>query len=674
MSTVNKIFVDKMGARKAADFIGVEGDIFYDQNSGDLRLSDGKTPGGMRLNDDSTGIYRGFQAGMNTFRNSRDSFVYQVVVHNSGGKVDYINYTQNTNNDDFYVTGLINQENSDQNASIIAVVNFYGTQEALSLNILRNAVKKFIDVVFYDENDNQINNLETAKQRFYDNISVITNATGDNLYAGFAFDDGNRNYWPEYSQVDSKYTANFKLNIRNRGTASGIDQYDNCTQVQFISAGSDYSIGDKLVINGQDLGGVTPTHNFTLVVDTVKSGHITGLNMTNSGTNLHPNTYGRYNDDSYQESFNLSGGSGNGAEIHVTSCDSNGAIQEWEVRNGGGENYQVGDILTLNLGGDDATFEVTAIGTNGIGNWHLEGDAYIGSPARVNNGYWPKMNIDDGDDDQYDTGNFISTSKSTSNFVADIVGNKMTITNWTKEGTESLQPGMYGTFRMPNNFGNGYESTYTFKLVSQATNDTNVWYISESIDPISEANVRIDGLPYGNGNLYGSNAFGDGETGYVTVYDNSVFAMISFGINVDSVYYNGDIGADSNGYKEISTLLGHSNTDFANRSIPQVRTTNNQYYLTAQDAGKHVYNIQGGYDVVIPVENTVNFPVGTAITIVSSDGWCYIYADNSNVTQVWGAGFNTTSQGFYIPNNSIATLLKIAPEKWMLSGAGLAID
>lgn len=669
-NVVNKIFTDRMGGRKAADYIGVKGDLFYDSEVGDLRISDGVTQGGLRLIDDATGIYRNFQAGMNTFRRSGDSFVYQVVVHNTRSKVDYINYTQDTNNDDFYVTGLINQEDSDQNANKIAVVNFYGTYENLPLNVLRTAVKKFIDVVFYDDNDNEINDLNTAKQRFYDNISVITDAAGGHLYTGFAFDDGNRNYYPEYGQDDEKFGAWFRVNIHNVFGADSAP-YDVVSNIQFIRAGEGYAIGDKLTVNGQDLGGVTPTNNLTLVVDGLKNGHITELNMTNSGTGLRPNTYGRYYDDSYQETFNLSGGSGDGAQIHITSCRADGSIDQWEVR-GGGFNYQVGDTLTLNLGGDDATFEVVSVGSNGISDWHLEGDAYLASPARVPYGYWPAMHIDDGSDDQYDTGNFISTSTSTSSFVADIIGYKMTITNWTKEGSQSLQPGMYGTFRLANNYGNGVEGTYTFKLVSQATDDSNVWYLAESFDPVGSVNVRIDGIPYANGQAQESNAFGNG--GYVTVYDKSVFAMIAFNTNVDSVYYNGDIGADSNGFKEISTLLGDSNTDFANRSIPQVRTTNSQYYLTATDAGKHIYNIQGGYDVVIPMENTVNFPVGTAITIVSSDGWCYIYADNADVTQVWGAGFNDTSVNFYIPNNSIATLLKIGPERWMLSGAGLAID
>lgn len=63
---VNKVFVDKMGGRSTATFIGQQGDLFYDPTVGDLRLSDGSTPGGKSLiNEASTGIYRGYQAGAN---------------------------------------------------------------------------------------------------------------------------------------------------------------------------------------------------------------------------------------------------------------------------------------------------------------------------------------------------------------------------------------------------------------------------------------------------------------------------------------------------------------------------------------------------------------------------------------------------------------------------------
>jgi hypothetical protein len=101
----------------------------------------------------------------------------------------------------------------------------------------------------------------------------------------------------------------------------------------------------------------------------------------------------------------------------------------------------------------------------------------------------------------------------------------------------------------------------------------------------------------------------------------------------------------------------------------------NDYTLQLSDIGKHVYKDDGdGYRVEVPEDNQVNFPIGSAITIVSGNSSTFIRAVDSEDTEVWGAGYDQTSEWFYIPNNSMATLLKIGPNKWMLSGAGLAID
>lgn len=45
-NTTSKIFVDKMGGRSAEQYIGQSGELFYDPEVGELRLSDGETPGG----------------------------------------------------------------------------------------------------------------------------------------------------------------------------------------------------------------------------------------------------------------------------------------------------------------------------------------------------------------------------------------------------------------------------------------------------------------------------------------------------------------------------------------------------------------------------------------------------------------------------------------------------
>lgn len=46
-NTTFRVYVEKLGATEPTDFIGNEGDLFYDPNDAELRLSDGSTPGGV---------------------------------------------------------------------------------------------------------------------------------------------------------------------------------------------------------------------------------------------------------------------------------------------------------------------------------------------------------------------------------------------------------------------------------------------------------------------------------------------------------------------------------------------------------------------------------------------------------------------------------------------------
>ena len=53
-----KLFADKMGGREAADYIGTEGEIFYDPTTTSLRMSDGETAGGLALSGGSLGNFK----------------------------------------------------------------------------------------------------------------------------------------------------------------------------------------------------------------------------------------------------------------------------------------------------------------------------------------------------------------------------------------------------------------------------------------------------------------------------------------------------------------------------------------------------------------------------------------------------------------------------------------
>jgi hypothetical protein len=244
----------------------------------------------------------------------------------------------------------------------------------------------------------------------------------------------------------------------------------------------------------------------------------------------------------------------------------------------------------------------------------------------------------------------------------------MTITGTTKNPSAGLEPGMLCIIR-----NNDY-SYETFRLVAQSTDDSNVWF-TDTNSSREGVTVRIDGIPYNNGSVTTGDAFDyNGQASYVTLYAESIFAMIAMGSSVNSVYYNGEMGADGQGYKEITSLFGARAADYTVKSIPQNLVGQN-YAIQTSDAGKHIYYNDGGSnDVYITSDVSKAMPLGTAITIVSGgDGSTWIYPDDDKL-QMWGAGFNTTSNAFYIPSNSIATLLKIGDDKWMLSGAGLSID
>lgn len=53
-NTTFRVYVEKLGASEATDFIGNEGDLFYDPNDAELRLSDGSTPGGVVVSSFNT--------------------------------------------------------------------------------------------------------------------------------------------------------------------------------------------------------------------------------------------------------------------------------------------------------------------------------------------------------------------------------------------------------------------------------------------------------------------------------------------------------------------------------------------------------------------------------------------------------------------------------------------
>lgn len=107
------------------------------------------------------------------------------------------------------------------------------------------------------------------------------------------------------------------------------------------------------------------------------------------------------------------------------------------------------------------------------------------------------------------------------------------------------------------------------------------------------------------------------------------------------------------------------------RDIPQ-NFTNTSFTLALTDAGKHILTQNSGAStqtVTIPPNGTVAFQTGAAITIVVQSTGTVAVANGAGVT-MYLAGNSTAKSTVTLNSYSMATLLKIGTDTWMVSGTG----
>jgi hypothetical protein len=169
------------------------------------------------------------------------------------------------------------------------------------------------------------------------------------------------------------------------------------------------------------------------------------------------------------------------------------------------------------------------------------------------------MSINDGGDDQYDTGNFITTDKSITEFIGSIeevqVNNPDPLPDFTDyiltvteiiSGTLSVGQSIrhdLNNYRILTGTLNGGVGTYS----------VSDWYDNDQ----SEQVFKAYGFNYGGGEVVESNTFGTGSS-YVTLYDESIFAIIAINADVNEIYYTGDLG--SNSETKNNVLIADNNT------------------------------------------------------------------------------------------------------------------
>lgn len=123
----------------------------------------------------------------------------------------------------------------------------------------------------------------------------------------------------------------------------------------------------------------------------------------------------------------------------------------------------------------------------------------------------------------------------------------------------------------------------------------------------------------------------------------------------------------------------------AGDQIPQIRA-DDDYFLTANDSGRHIYYKNNNGAVTIPAWWRVNLPVGFTFTIVNRTGSdCYVNLEwfPGEVGTILGAGRNIATPAWGIPDSgsgSMVTLIKLEDghdynnggqaygQVWMISG------
>jgi hypothetical protein len=111
--------------------------------------------------------------------------------------------------------------------------------------------------------------------------------------------------------------------------------------------------------------------------------------------------------------------------------------------------------------------------------------------------------------------------------------------------------------------GNGVTKKISLSELSSFINTGSIsistCLLHEDADPSSfstPTSVAIDGMSYGNGQVISDSAFGPGSS-RVALYSNSMFAMVAVDADIETVYYNGELGSDGSGEKSLSTGISN---------------------------------------------------------------------------------------------------------------------
>jgi hypothetical protein len=321
--------------------------------------------------------YGGFHSNSQT--NTRN--VTKVVIHKPA--VTTTTITDNSNDDFFQVSGI-------GSSDILAMFVVIGdVNEAKPLSDIQAFAEEVIDtVILFEGTEGEFRTVDQMKAAFGAAYADLVTAVGG-LATDFQFFESNINTLNSgVTTVREGSGAIFEIQDLGNGTYNGSG---------VVSGGINYLPGHKIKILGSALGGVDGVNDCIITVNSVDSEGILNWSVsgTAAGTELTP--YGPVTGTNYQVGSGFTVASVYKYETYVNV-------------NSYGTNYVVGDVITLlgaNITGGTTPANNITITVNSIGG---VGEAYGSTSSGTAPVVWRNNNINDGGNDEYDSGNYINSS------------------------------------------------------------------------------------------------------------------------------------------------------------------------------------------------------------------------------------------------------------------------
>jgi hypothetical protein len=162
-NTTYRVLVEKLGDSNASQFIGNEGEVFYDPNAPILKLSDGTTLGGISISENywiytSSGIHTLSNIGIGT---TNPRFLLEVGSIGTSGTSLYVNGNAR-------VVGILTVGNSsitlNGNTDTITATDFIGSGTSLT-GVVKSSISGIVGAA-------TISNCISISQADYDAIPV----------------------------------------------------------------------------------------------------------------------------------------------------------------------------------------------------------------------------------------------------------------------------------------------------------------------------------------------------------------------------------------------------------------------------------------------------------------------------------------------------------------------